>query len=146
MTKPDVYQVLNRLLTIVYRSLPMYLTYARPWIHRGEEKALATLKHIAADQTQMANRIGQYILEHHGPIEIGEYPIDFLDMHDLALDYLISRLVERQRHDVAAIEQCVALLKSDREASALAEEALGAARGQLEVLEESAEQFAKSAS
>ena len=41
---------------------------------------------------------------------------------------------------------CVAELKSDRQSAALAEEALGAARAELETLEELAEQFSKSAS
>ena len=136
MSHPISHQILNRLLTILYRSLPMYLTYATPWVHRGEAKATEALKHIAADQQQMAQRIGQYILEHHGPIEMGEYPVDFLDMHDLALDYLLSRLVECQKRDLADIEVCAGQLKHERQAAALAEEALGAARGYLESLEE----------
>ncbi|MBI3836741.1 MAG: hypothetical protein HY288_02240 [Planctomycetia bacterium] len=146
MSKLGTYQALNRLLTILYRSLPMYLTYAHPWTHRGEEKALTNLRHIADDQKQMAGRIARHILDHHGPIETGEYPIDFLDMHDLSLDFLITRLVQCQKNDVAAIEQCVAELRADRQAGVLAEEALGAARGQLEALEELAEQFANPAS
>jgi hypothetical protein len=146
MSKLGTYQALNRLLTILYRSLPMYLTYAHPWTHRGDEKALAILRHIADEQQQMASRIAQHILDHHGPIETGEYPIDFLDMHDLSLDFLITRLVQFQKNDVAAIEQCVAQLKADRQSAALAEEALGASRAQLETLEELAEQFSKSVS
>jgi hypothetical protein len=146
MSKLGTYQVLNRLLTILYRSLPMYLTYAHPWTHRGEEKALAALQHIADEQKQMAGRIAQYILDHHGPIEMGEYPIDFLDMHDLSLEFLITRLVQCQKNDLAAIEQWVVELKADRQATMLAEEALGAARAQLESLQELAEQFSKSVS
>jgi hypothetical protein len=146
MSKQGTYQALNRLLTILYRSLPIYLTYAHPWTHRGEEKALVTLRHIADEQQQMAARIAQHILDHHGPVEPGEYPIDFLDMHDLSLDFLITRLVQCQKNDVAAIDGCLLELRADRQASTLAEEALGAARAQLEKLEELAEQFSKSAS
>jgi hypothetical protein len=142
MDKLDTYQTLNRLLTIIYRSLPMYLTYACPWTQRGDEKAVATLGHIVEDQKQLANRIAEHILK-SGPIDMGEYPLDFPDTHDLSLDYLIVKLVNCQKDDVTALEQCVADLKNDREAAALAEEALGAARGHLESLEELAGHLAK---
>jgi hypothetical protein len=143
MTKPGTQVVLNRVLTTLYRSLPMYLAYATPWTQRGDDKAVAALQRIVADQKQMANRIAQYVLEHHGPIEMGEYPVDFLDTHDLALDFLVSKLVQCQKQDIAELEKCVALLQSDRPACALAEEALGAARGHLESLEELTGQLVK---
>jgi hypothetical protein len=145
MDKPDTYHSLNRLLTILYRSLPMYLTFACPWTHRGDEKAVATLGHIVEDQKQLANRIAERILN-SGPIDMGEYPLDFPDTHDLGLDYLIVKLVNCQKDDVAALEQCVAVLKNDRAAASLAEEALGAARGHLESLEELAGHLTKSRS
>ena len=37
----------------------------------------------------------------HGPNEMGEYTIDFLDMHDLALDFLVGKSsadVTRESH------------------------------------------------
>jgi hypothetical protein len=142
MDKLGTYQALNRLLTIIYRSLPMYLTYACPWTHRGDEKAVATLSHIVDDQKQLSNRIAEHILR-LGPIDMGEYPLDFPDTHDLGLDYLIIKLVQCQKNDVAALEHCVVDLKGDRTAAALAEEALGAARGHLESLEELAVEVAR---
>lgn len=143
MTKPDSYRVLNRVLTILYRSLPMYLADAVPWTHRGDDKSLATLERIVADEKSLATRIAQYIIEHHGPVEMGEYPLDFPDNHDLGLDYLIVKLVLSQKHDIEKLERCVSELHHDREAGALAEEALGAARGHLESLEELGAQLAK---
>jgi hypothetical protein len=146
MSQLGTLHVLNRLLTVFYRSLPMYLTYASPWIHRGDEEAMAALRHIVEDQKQLSARIAQYLLAHHGPIEMGEYPPDFPDMNDLSLDFLITRLVACQKHDVAVIEQCVAELQGDRQAATLAEEALGAARGHLETLEELTSQVANAGS
>jgi hypothetical protein len=140
MITTDVYQTLNRLLTVLYRSLPMYLTFANPWTHGGDEKAVSALRHIVDDQKQMAGRIADHIIEHFGPVEMGEYPLDFPDTHDLSLDYLIGKLVQCQKHDVAAIEDCLIPLRQDRRAAALADEALGAARGHLETLEELAAQ------
>jgi hypothetical protein len=142
MSQRDTHQVMNRLLTVIHRSLPMYLTNASPWTHRGDEPALGALQRIVEDQKQLGHRIGQYILEHHDTIEMGEYPIEFLDVHDLSLDYLLTRLVDCQKADVTALEQCAAALQHDRHAAALAEEALGAARGYLETFSELAAQNA----
>ncbi len=143
MSQPGPHEVLNRLLTILYRSLPMYLTYASPWTHRGDEQAVEVLKRIVEDQRQLSTRVAQYIMEHYGATELGDYPLDFPDTHDLAFDYLLGKLLACQKADVAAIEDCVAWLQGDRQAASLAEEALGSARGHLETLEELAAQAAK---
>ncbi|MEX2317447.1 MAG: hypothetical protein WD669_09870 [Pirellulales bacterium] len=143
MSKTGTYQALNRLLTVLYRSLPMYLTFALPWTHVGDEKAVEVLSHIVDDQRRLSTRVAHYIMEHFGPIELGEYPLDFPDTHDLAFDFLVGKLLACQKADVGAIEEIVAQLKDDREAQALAEEALGAARGHLETLEELAAETAK---
>jgi hypothetical protein len=143
MSKVDNYHALNRLLTILYRSLPMYLTYASPWTHRGDEPALLALKRIAEDDAERATRLAETISDQYGPTELGDYPLDFPDTHDLALDYLVGKIVACQKSDVAKIEQIVAELHGDPYALTMAEEALGAARGHLETLEELAAETAK---
>lgn len=143
MTKPDNYHALNRLLTILYRSLPMYLTYASPWTHGGDERAVQALKQVAENEEQLATRVAQHVIDHYGPVNLGDYPLDFPDTHDLAVDYLVGKVVACQKSDVEKIEQVVAAVKDDPAAAALAEEALGAARGHLETLEELAAETAK---
>lgn len=144
MSKLSTHRALNRLLTVIERSLPMYLSYARPWTRHGNEAAVIALEQIVTQQKQLAERIGPAILE-IGPIEIGEYPIEFLDLHDLSLDYLIGKMVQYQKRSIARIEQTVTELQHDRQAMVLAEEALGAARGHLEILEELSGQAIKPA-
>lgn len=144
MGQPGNHNVLNRLLTVLYRSLPAYLTDATPWTHRGDEKAVDVLHRIVEDQQQLATRIGELVLDHYGAVELGDFPLDFPDTNDLAFDYLIGKLVACQKRDVATIERCVNQLQADFEARALAEEALGSARGHLESLEELAAELAKS--
>jgi hypothetical protein len=143
MSKAEHYDALNRLLTVLYRSLPMYLTYASPWTHRGDQRALEVLKQIAHDEEQLATRVAEHVIERYGRVELGEFPLDFPDTHDLALDYLFGKAVACQRSDVEKIERIVTELRSDPQAAALAEEALGAARGHLETLEELAAETAK---
>jgi hypothetical protein len=136
MQTSDVRQALTRLMTTQIRSLPVYLTYTSPWTPRGDEKALATSRLIAADQSEMANRIAEAQLERFGTVDTGNYPIDFYDTHDLSVDYLVQKMIRNQHRDIAVIEECVEALRTDVEAQSLAREALGAARGHLESLEE----------
>jgi hypothetical protein len=143
MATSGVYNALNQLVTVLYRSLPSYLAYASPWTHHGDEKAVAALRHIDNDQKRLAKRIADHIIEHYGPVELGEYPLDFPDTHDLSLDFLLRKLVLCQKSDIATIEQLTAALTPDRKAVSVAEEALGSARGHLETLEELAAEAAK---
>jgi hypothetical protein len=132
MRTRDRAATLNRLLQIHYRSLPMYLASAKPWVPRGQEKAAETLELVVADQKRTIEKITQALLDLGADIRVGEFPMVFTDMHDLSVDYVLKELVEAQRQDIAAIEVCVADLAGDP----LAQEALGAAKGHLESLEE----------
>jgi hypothetical protein len=136
MPQPSSLDVLNRLLRIVFRSLPMYLVNTSPWIARDDGRAEAVLHQIVADAKHYAQKIADAILDRNGVLEHGSFPIEFADVHDLSLDYLIVDLIDAQRRDIAAIEQCVKLLEQDRASKALAEEVLGNARGHLEALDE----------
>lgn len=136
MTHPGSVEVLNRLLRIQYRSLPMFLAGTSPWTHQGDERAEISLTNIVADQKAMVQRIAETILEHGGQVDTGNFLIEFAELHFLSLDYLLKELVERQRADLADIERCVAHLTDDRIAKMLAEEVLGAERAHLEALEE----------
>jgi len=144
MSQPGNHDVLNRLLTVLYRSLPMYLMDASPWTHHGDEKAVEVLNRIVEDQQQLATRIAEHVVDHYGAVELGDFPLDFPDTNDLAFDYLVGKLVACQKIDVASIERCMNQLKADFEARSLAEEALGSAKGHLESLEELAAEVARS--
>lgn len=136
MSDANTIDVLNRLLAIEYRSLPIYLTDATPWTHPGDAKATETLGHLVADQREMAGRIADLILERGGRVENSVFPIEFTDMNLLSLDFLLGEIRDRQRKNIATIERIVAALAHDREARELAEEVLGSERAHLEALEE----------
>jgi hypothetical protein len=136
MISPASNSVLNRLLVIVYRSLPIYLADAVPWMHSGDEKAKHVLNHIVADYRMYAGRITELLLVRRQQFSFGDFPMVFTDTHDLSLDYLIDELIAYQKQDITAIEKCVSDLASDPAARALAEEVLGNARGHLASLQE----------
>ena len=70
----------------------------------------------------------------------GAFPYQFTSVHDLAIDYLLERLIECQRRDVTRIGRCVDDLAGLPQHAALAEEILGNARGHLETLEQLSKQ------
>lgn len=128
--------VLNRLYVLHNRSLPMYLHYATPWAQNGQAASLEVLKRIAHDQKSLRDRIGEMIIDIDGAVRHGVFPLSFTSLHDLSFEYLLGRLIADQRKLVAEIEKCVRQLDQAPMAQALAEEALGYARGHLDMLEE----------
>ncbi len=136
MSDANTIDVLNRLLGIHQSSFLMYLTYARPYMRGGDESTAESLTQMVADQQALSGRISTAISDAGGQIGGGEFPMEFTSKHDLAIEYLLHRAVEYQRGDIAAIESCVADLALAPAAKALADEALGLAKGHLESLEE----------
>ncbi len=129
-------QRLMQLLLHQYRSLPVFLTEAVPWTHRGDERATSVLLDIVAGQRDLSNRIAAELEQRGWPLDVGEYPMDFLDLHFLSLDFLLQRLVENQQREVDSIARLCTEVNEDPVALDLAQEALGSAKGYLESLAE----------
>jgi hypothetical protein len=136
MLPRKVATALERLLITLYRSLPMYLTDAVPWTGQGDARAVEVLRYVVADQKASCARLAGYLQSHHVPLDTGHFPMNFTGMHDLAISFLVSQLVEGQRQDIATIERLIPDVNSDSRSLALTEEALGGARAHLEALEE----------
>ena len=128
--------VLNRLMVVHHRSLPMYLSYASPTWVRGDDRAREVLQTIATDQQQMVDRLGEMIVEGDGAVQFGGFPMRFTAYHDLSFDYLLTKLIEHQQRDVATIEESVAQLERAPLAQSVAQEALEMAKRHLGLLEQ----------
>jgi hypothetical protein len=136
MNRGNTIDVLNRLVAVHNCSLPMYLDSARPWTSRGDERTQTTLAHMVADQKRVVEQLGRMIVDAGGSVDMGQYPMRYTDTHDLALDFLLVKLIEHQQAVVRTMEECVTALRGDPPAQAVAAEALGAAKGHLESLQE----------
>ena len=128
--------VLNHLLAIHNRSLPVYLQSARPYVGQNGNEALSVVDSIAAAHFAKVDRIGEMIIELGGVIRYGEFPHRFADWHDLSFGFLLGKLVELQRLDIDRIGKCVEWLDDSPQAKAIAQESLGEAKAHLESLEE----------
>jgi hypothetical protein len=131
---PDAIRSLNRLLALHSRSFPSYLQWSRPHVPSGREDAMQTLSDVAASHAAMSRRITQMLVDAEALPLPGEYPMDYTDSHDLDVDYLLRLSAAYQRQDIEAIEAIVESLRQAPAARAIAEEALGMARGHLETL------------
>jgi hypothetical protein len=136
MSPPTTTDVLNRLLVLHMRSLPMYLGYAPPHEIDRHVHAKAVLAQIVEDQKRTVDRLGTLILDSGGTIDYGEFPMSFTSLHDLSLAYLLKLLIERQQKLVSACENLADMLGMAPYAQAAAREAIGEAKGHLENLEE----------
>lgn len=143
MSPPSTTEILNRLLVLHMRSLPMYLSYAPPDQINRHEHARAALGHIVEDQKRTVDRLGTLILEAGGTLDYGEFPMSFTSLHDLSLSYLLKLLIERQGRFVTACEKLADMLTMAPYAQAAAREAVGEAKGHLENLEELRTELAK---
>ncbi len=129
-------EALNQLLIMHSRSLPMYLVSARPHKRPEDDNAAEVLTHIVEDQRFMVDRFAEFIEAEDGTIDTGEPPMEFTDLHDLSMDYLMQLVIRKQKDEIAYIELLSAQLEGNARAKSLAQEALGAAKGHLQSLEE----------
>lgn len=140
MTELSTNDILNRLLVLHSRSLAAYLNYARPWALAAYPKALAVLEQMVADQQNTVDRLAGLILE-TGVVDHGEFPIQFTGWHDLSVEWLVNKLIERQKKTIAMMDQLTGQLNLAPYAQAVAKEALGQAKGHLENLQEVASEL-----
>lgn len=136
MNHDPAIDVLNRILAVLNRSLPMYLANADPWTQAGDEQAAKVLARIVQDQRRDVNRLAELIIDQSAHVRPGQWPMEFTDLNFLSLDYLLQELLRHQKLDIAQLERCVALLAHNRQARELAEEILGSEKAHLEALED----------
>lgn len=128
-------ELLNQLLAIEYRSLPLYLMDATPWTHPGDQAATVALRSVVKTQRSLAERIATLIGARGGAVDSGEYPMEFTDLNFLSLDYLLKELARCGQRQVAGIESIVDRLL-DTEARELAQEVLGAEKAHIEMFQD----------
>ena len=136
MSPPSTTDILNRLLVLHERSLPMYLSYAPPADLAKSEKAGAVLQQIVEDQRRTIDRLATIVLDAGGTIDHGEFPLSFTSLHDLSLKYLLKLLIDRQQKLIAVCGKFADELSLAPFAQAAAREAVGEAKGHLENLQE----------
>ena len=140
MNAENTLDLLSQLVLVHRFSLVRYLGYARPWTDANE--ASSVLVQVADMQNATADRLESLILARDRSLPGGDFSMQFTSWHDLALGFLLPKTVEHQRGVVAACQDAISGMDDDQEALAMAEEALGEAKGHLETLIELADAIA----
>jgi len=135
MSPPSTTDILNRLLVLHERSLPMYLSYAPPADFTSNDKAKAVLAQIVEDQRRTVDRLATMVLD-NGTVDYGEFPLAFTALHDLSLAYLLKLMIDRQVKMVAVCDKLAGQLNLAPFAQAAAREVVGEAKGHLDNLQE----------
>jgi bacterioferritin (cytochrome b1) len=130
----DSIAALNRVLGAMLRSFPQYLRWSRPWVPPGHERVLAGLEKIVTEQDTLAERVFDAIDDLGGLPDTGEFPMDFTDTHDLAIDYMLREAVGYSQQDVAALEAVAANKNLAPQAEPLVAEGLNTAKRHLATL------------
>lgn len=134
MTNHEAISLLNQLLGVVCRSLPLYLANARPWSRLGSWKAQRALDRIVADGNLHTVRVAMELDRLGGVSDCGQFPAAYTAKNDLAVKYLIPEIIGHLKSDSAEIERIAALLENDPALHALAMEILGNVKGHIDVL------------
>lgn len=136
MMSASTNDVLNRLLVVHNRSLPLYLVDAAPWMRPGDEHAWETLALIAEDNRATVDRIAHLILDGDGEVDLGDFPLNFTRYNDLSMEFIVQEVLRLQVRDIVTIERCVEELSNSPLAKAVAQESYGAALAHLDTLKE----------
>lgn len=129
-------EILNRLLVIHSRSLPVYLTYAPPWWKDQNGRIAEVLHDLARDQLDLAERIGATLVAIGGTPAVGPFPDRFMAFHDLEVGFLLTEIMRYEERAAAVITQFMPVLAQAPTAQALAQEAIGMAKAHREILQE----------
>jgi hypothetical protein len=133
---PDSNYILNEVLVALHRSLPLYLSFAEPWVAFGNEEPRRVLTAMVAEKREGVARLTALLDARRYAIGFGEFPMDFTSLHDLSLDFLLQQLLEDQKREVLLIESCLDQLTEDAEGRALVADILASERRHLQSLEE----------
>jgi hypothetical protein len=136
MNSIEAIPVLNRLFGLLCRSLPAYLADVNPSAWPEGERIRVAIDRLVTDQRMYAQRVAEAITARGARPHPGRFPTEYTSKNDLSLVFLLPQVVDYQREDIEAIEQCVTQLEGDSALHALAEEILGNAKGHLDILVE----------
>lgn len=134
MNNYEAIATLNQLLGVLCRSLPVYLSDARPWSRLGSWKTQTALDRLVADLRMYAGRLTEEIDSLGGQPETFVFPADFTGKNDLAIKFLVGEIVDYLKRDADVIERIAARLETVPALHALAEEILGNVKGHVDVL------------
>lgn len=136
MSRKTVIDALNCVLKLQRFSLANYLSEATTWTHPSNELLLEEIRGQLHDHERQITRLAAAIDERDGCGESGSFPLAYMSLNDLSLDYLLPSLLKYQQRDIQSLKRHVAALVEDPAAQSLASEVLGSEQAHYDNLAE----------
>lgn len=124
--------LLNGMLVSLGRSLLQYTSECWPWVGVTETETQSVIDHLAGLQRQEVAAIAELLDERDWPVDFGTYPTDYTDLHFVALDFLLTRMIAGEQSLVADLEEAAHTSVDDPQAAQVLHEVLTTERKILE--------------
>lgn len=109
---PHAQLVLQDILRRESRSVLIYVAEAYPWTTSTETKSLTALQQLIADEREAVACLGRFLVRQRIPLPyLPSFPMHFTTINFLALDFILPRLIEHERHSIVDLERDLAALK-----------------------------------
>ncbi|MBS0263915.1 MAG: hypothetical protein JSS02_18395 [Planctomycetes bacterium] len=140
MADQTVIDILNHIVGCVYRSLLQYSIECSAWTTLTETAGQVTpeqqaVEQMAARQQDFVARLAELIFDRGGAVDYDTFN-DNSELHYVALDFLVGKILEDELYVVGELESSLQKLSQDAEASALVGELLNAERAHVTKLRE----------
>ncbi|MGE5193422.1 MAG: hypothetical protein ACM3U2_13085 [Deltaproteobacteria bacterium] len=135
MTDRTSNEILSRLVPRIYRSLLQYTVECWPWTPSaespdGKSPEQKAVEQLAARQQQFVGRLVDLLSRRAEAVDFDNYP-DFSELHYVALDYLLGKLIADEQRLVSEVEAARGAIRNDPEAAGLISELIAAERENL---------------
>jgi len=114
MADNKINEELNRLLIRLAKSLIQYAGECWPWVEESGDQYEAVCRVVACQKKSIA-QLADLLSARDWTIDWGVYP-DYSDLHYIALDFLLDKLIAAEEALVRQIEQTIEICSADIDA------------------------------
>lgn len=105
MADTTINSELNRLLISLGKGLLQYVGECWPWTDLSAVTERQVIESLVAAQAENVASLVEFLQRRRHPIQFGAYPTEFTDLHYVALDFLLTQMIDDQKVQVEMVER-----------------------------------------
>ena len=110
---------LNQSLIDLARSLLQYVGDCGLWTSAEAVAELETIDELVARQMVQIGRLADLLAARQTTVDFGQFPPEYGELHYVALDFILDRLISNQQALVSSLEETAKACSDDPEVAAL---------------------------